>query len=55
MARDQAFQSDSEKLGLDISPVDGEKLQQIVASLYTLPTPIVERAKRALAGAAPEK
>lgn len=46
--RDPPFLADAEKIGLDISPMSGEKLQQIIGKLYGTPKSLLEQARRAI-------
>jgi tripartite-type tricarboxylate transporter receptor subunit TctC len=41
--KDPAFLEEARKQNLDIQPVPGEELQQIVADIVGAPKPIVER------------
>lgn len=45
--KDKAFLEDAKKTRIDIEPVDGSKIQQVVERLYNTPKNIVERAKQA--------
>jgi hypothetical protein len=45
---DPAFLADAEKLGLDVAPLPGAKVQNVVAKLYATPPAIVERARKAI-------
>ena len=45
---DKVFLEDAEKLRVDIAPLPGVKVQELVAKLYTTPKDIVERAKQAI-------
>ena len=45
---DPAFLADAEKLGIDIEPLSGAKVQDVVAKLYATPPAIVERARKAI-------
>jgi tripartite-type tricarboxylate transporter receptor subunit TctC len=45
---DPAFLADAEKLGLDIAPLPGAKVQEVVGKLYATPPTIVERARKAI-------
>ena len=45
---DPAFLADAEKLGLDIEPLSGAKVQDVVAKLYATTPSIVERARKAI-------
>jgi tripartite-type tricarboxylate transporter receptor subunit TctC len=46
--QDKQFLEEAEKARIDISPSSGEKVQQVVQSLYASPKNIVERAKDAV-------
>jgi len=48
MLQDQALLADAERLRLDIAPMDGAALQELVARLYALPPHIIARAKQSL-------
>ena len=48
MMKDPAYLDDSRKAGLDVSPVDGAKIQKIVADLVATPAAIVAQAKLAM-------
>jgi hypothetical protein len=45
---DPAFLADAEKLGIDIEPLSGAKVQEVVGKLYATPPVIVERARKAI-------
>lgn len=45
---DKAFIADAEKMRIDIEPLSGEKVQDVVARLYATPKDIVERARKAI-------
>ena len=45
---DPQFLADAEKLGLDIEPLSGAKVQEVVGKLYATPPAIVERARKAI-------
>src|SRR6476620_1487256 len=45
---DPVFLADAEKLGLDIEPLSGARVQDVVAKLYATPPAIVERARKAI-------
>jgi tripartite-type tricarboxylate transporter receptor subunit TctC len=45
---DPAFLADAEKLGIDIEPLSGARVQDVVAKLYATPPAIVERARKAI-------
>jgi hypothetical protein len=45
---DSQFLTEAGKIGLDISPISGEKLQQIVEKLYSTPKSVLEQARRAI-------
>jgi tripartite-type tricarboxylate transporter receptor subunit TctC len=46
--RDPQFIADAEKTGIDVSPMAGAQLQELVAKLYATPKDIIERAKQAI-------
>ena len=46
--RDKVFLDDAEKLRVDIEPLSGTKVQELVAKLYTTPRDVVERARKAI-------
>ena len=46
--RDREFLSDAETIRLDISPLPGAKVQELVAKLYAAPKDIVARARQAI-------
>ena len=39
---------EAERMNLDIGPMGGEELQELVAKLYAMPPRIIERAKQSL-------
>jgi hypothetical protein len=41
--KDRAFITDAEKIGLDITPATGERVQEVVQNMYRTPERIVER------------
>ena len=45
---DPQFLTDAEKTGIDIEPLSGAKVQDVVAKLYATPPAIVERARKAI-------
>ena len=45
---DPAFVAEADKLGIDIEPLSGAKVQDVVAKLYATPPAIVERARKAI-------
>jgi hypothetical protein len=45
---DAAFLADAEKLSIDIEPLSGAKVQEVVGKLYATPPAIVERARKAI-------
>jgi tripartite-type tricarboxylate transporter receptor subunit TctC len=49
MVKDKEFLADTEKAQLEISPIPGEKLQQMVKDLVTTPPDIIEKYKQAVA------
>ena len=46
--KDPQFLADAEKTGIDIAPLDGGKIQDLIARLATTPDAVVQRAKRAI-------
>jgi tripartite-type tricarboxylate transporter receptor subunit TctC len=46
--RDPKFLSDAGKIGMDVSPISGGELQQIVRKLYETPKSVLDQAKRAI-------
>ena len=46
--QDKQFLEDAEKMRVDIDPLSGAKVQEVVAKLYATPKDIVERAKKAI-------
>ena len=46
--RDPQVLEDAEKLRVDIAPLSGAKVQELVAKLYATPKDIVERARQAI-------
>jgi tripartite-type tricarboxylate transporter receptor subunit TctC len=45
---DPALLADAQKLRIDIEPLSGAKVQEVVSRLYTTPKDIVERARKAI-------
>ena len=48
LLKDRAFRDDTKKAGIDISPVDGGRIQKIVADFMNTPANIVAKAKAAM-------
>jgi hypothetical protein len=46
---DRQFLEDAEKIRVDVSPLPGAKVQELVQKLYTAPKDIVARARQAIA------
>jgi tripartite-type tricarboxylate transporter receptor subunit TctC len=46
--RDPQFLVEAQKIGVDISPISGPKVQALVQQLYATPKDIIERAKQAI-------
>jgi hypothetical protein len=46
---DKAFLADATKMRIDIEPLDGVKVQALIAKLYASPKDIVEKARQATA------
>jgi len=53
--KDKEFLAEAEKMGLDISPLGGEDLQNLLAKLYALPPRVIDMAKRSLTTRVPAK
>jgi tripartite-type tricarboxylate transporter receptor subunit TctC len=45
---DKEFLDDAKRLRLDITPLDGAKVQQMVEGLYSAPAAVVDKAKAAV-------
>ena len=45
---DKAFIADAEKMGLEIEPASGQRVQDVVAKVYAAPDAVVMRARKAL-------
>jgi tripartite-type tricarboxylate transporter receptor subunit TctC len=50
MVKDPAFIVETEKMGLELSPIDGEAVRKVVAQMQTTPADVIEQFK-AIAGA----
>ena len=46
LVKDPAFLEVASQRKLDVSPVSGERIQQLIAEMYATPKPIVERVKK---------
>jgi tripartite-type tricarboxylate transporter receptor subunit TctC len=46
--KDPQFLADADKTGIDIAPLDGGKIQELIARLAATPDAVVQRAKRAI-------
>lgn len=46
--KDPKLLADARKLGVDIAPMSGERLQKLIATLYDAPDALVEKARKAL-------
>jgi tripartite-type tricarboxylate transporter receptor subunit TctC len=46
--QDQQFLADAKKLRIDVAPLSGAKVQEVVANLYAAPKDIVARARQAI-------
>ncbi len=46
--KDEQFRADAEKTGIDINPLSGAKVQQLVDAIYATPKAVVDRAKEVL-------
>jgi tripartite-type tricarboxylate transporter receptor subunit TctC len=45
---DPALLDDAQKMRIDIEPLPGAKVQEVVSRLYTAPKDIIERARKAI-------
>ena len=45
---DKVFLEDAERMRVDIAPLSGAKVQEVVQNLYNAPKDIVERARKAI-------
>jgi hypothetical protein len=43
---DKEFLAEAEKARIDINPTSGEDVQKLVAQVFAMPPPVVERAKK---------
>lgn len=46
--KDPALLAEAQRMRLEIDPISGEDLQQLITQIYSLPANIVQRAKQAL-------
>jgi tripartite-type tricarboxylate transporter receptor subunit TctC len=46
--KDPAMQADAKKVGVDLEPMSGAKLQGVIAKLYSTPQALVDKARKAL-------
>ena len=46
--KDPQFRADAEKTGIDILPLDGGKIQDVINRLAVTPDAVVQRAKRVI-------
>jgi len=46
--RDPQYLADAEKMHIDISPLPGATVQQLIQALYATPKPVVEQARAAI-------
>jgi hypothetical protein len=46
--KDPLFLADAEKTGIDIIPLDGGRIQELIARLAATPDVVVQRARRAI-------
>lgn len=47
--KDPAAIADAQKIGFEFRPVSGEALEKLMASVYSYPAPVIERAKQLIA------
>jgi hypothetical protein len=52
--KDPKLLEEAERLHIEIAPIDGKALAQIVADIVTTPKPVIERVKAALGAPAKE-
>ena len=45
MCRDEAFRAEAEKLGIDMSPISGDAILQLLARMAGTPTDVISRYK----------
>ena len=45
---DPQFLEDAEKIRIDISPLPGSKVQELVQTLYAMPKDVIARARQAI-------
>jgi hypothetical protein len=50
MAASQEFASESEKVGVELDPLSGERLQNLVGELGNMPPDVMEKVKAAYGG-----
>ena len=46
--KDPAFLAEAEKLKLEVNPVNGEEVDQLIAELYATPKDMVEETRAAI-------
>lgn len=46
LVKDREFLAEAEKRALEVEPVPGARIQELIAEMYATPKPIVERAKK---------
>ena len=46
--QDKAFLAEADKLGLEIQPVSGERLQELIVKMFSAPPDVVEAARNAI-------
>jgi hypothetical protein len=45
MCRDEAFRAEAEKLGIDVSPISGDAILQLLARMAVTPEDVISRYK----------
>jgi hypothetical protein len=45
MCRDEAFRAEAEKLGIDMSPISGDAILQLLARMAVTPADVISRYK----------
>jgi tripartite-type tricarboxylate transporter receptor subunit TctC len=51
--KDPRYIEDAERIGLDVSPLGGERIEALIRQVQTTPEPVVARLRELLAGAKP--
>ncbi len=51
--KDPRYIEDAERIGLDVSPLGGERIEALIRQVQATPEPVVARLRDLLAGAKP--